>query len=484
MTDVLTRFGVTYAEVESLQTLTQGTGDSLSNDVVLTGEAQYLILEVTLEQYTKLLSAALNGANRYFPDEYISIIYPLIKAAKMDASLCAAIAECIADSDSGTYSALEEWLLDQLLNNQDVTSLINGSGGTLEEVSSLNTAVLGADCDPDYLFGFTKQLTQMMDTVVTDVYQKLEEKTNFLEALPIISQEVNAFAYFVEWIEFLLNSVRDAYLGNYDLTYENEIACGLFCLALENEDCSLTWQEVTDFFAERIDATSVLETLADLLVFLVAGSWSGTQFCDLSLLAFASVMRFGAEWTGIDLSALQRIVAAFWNDPDGDWSTLCDCGWTFTEDFVSSTGVFSWTVYPAGWTPTTRGTLGTVEDLIDTQNVYTPLDRRFEGVSIEVSLATPVNIKGLMLDYNAGIDGNANSKIQLYNGVTSVYLYEWQLSNTGGTPVTVDIDTDVTADKIVIALVSGFKVGSNPGSSLNLPFVTIQGLGTKPPEFS
>lgn len=333
MAEVTTRFGVTYADVPLLQTLTDGEGDSLENDVVLSDTEQHLVLSVTLEQYTKLLSAALNGANRHWPDNYIEVIYPLIKAGKVSGSICTAIAECIADSESGTYSALEDWLLDQLQNNTDVTNIINGAGGDQSTPIAANSAELGADCDLDILYGFTSQLTGMMNTVVTDFYQKLEEKSNFVEVVGIVSAQVPVVSQYVSYVEFILDSVRDAYLSNYDLAYEQEVACGLFCLAQDNANCSLTWEEVTDYFAGRISATSALETLSDLLVFIVAGSWSGTEFCDLSLLVFAFIMRIGAVWSGIDLHVLQAIVAKFWNDPDSDWVTVCDCGYVTVYDW-------------------------------------------------------------------------------------------------------------------------------------------------------
>ena len=456
MVNVQTRFGVTYAEVPSLQTLTDGDGDSLANDLVLSDEEQHLVLTVTLEQYTNILSAALNGANRFWPDSYIQVIYPLIKAGKVSNELCAAIAACIADTESGTYAELQDWLIDQLTNNEDVTNLINGSGGNQSTPVAGNSNKLGANCDLDILFGFTKQLTQMMNSVIEDFYQKLEEKTNFLEALPIISQEVNAFAYFVEWVEFLLNSIRDAYFSNYDLTYENEIACDLFCLAQENPDCSLTWYEVTEYFATRIGATSALDTLSDLLVFMLAGSWSGTQFCDLSMMAFAMIMRIGAAWSGIDLSALQLIVNSFFNDPDSDWMTLCDCGYVFYYEYdqayqngfdpiqgqwATSTALYSTSSSPYGIT--IEQTYGSSFDGLQKVELYTKksgenpvvtLDITHSGGTVQIN-KTVLNNAWVTWDLPSTLDGVSYIKFHTTTHIGLSCAYDHiRLSGIGDNP--------------------------------------------------
>lgn len=453
-----TRFGVTYQNVPVPQVLTQGDGDSLANDLVLANTEQKLVLTVTLQQYTDLLSAALDGANRHFPDSYISVVYPLIKAAKMDADLCAAIAACIEDAESGTYDALHDWLLDQIQNDTDIQNVLDGSGGNQSTPIAANSEKLGAECDLDILFGFTKQLTQMMNSCIQDFYQKLEEKSNFLEALPIITQEVSAIAYFVEWVEFILNSVRDAYFGNYDLSYENEIACDLFCLAKDNPDCSLTWTEVTDYFADRIGATSALSTLSDLLVFLIAGSWSGTQFCDISMMVFAMIMRIGAMWSGIDLNVLQLIVSSFFNDPDSDWTVLCGCGYEFEYEYNQA--------FQNGF-DVVLGTWATQNALYSTSSAP-------YGVEIEN-------------DYGTDFDGLETVEIRtLWSGTGSPDV-ELEVTYDGG--VETQNKSVVAGNWVVFDLAAirdgvskiVFSTGTAPGISVAYDKIRLAGEGDNPP---
>lgn len=92
--DILARFGSTWAEIASPQQITvDTTGDTPSNDLQLVDTEQQLVLSVTAQQYSDLLSAALNGANRHFPENYLNVIYPLIKAGKMD--VCEVVNSCV-----------------------------------------------------------------------------------------------------------------------------------------------------------------------------------------------------------------------------------------------------------------------------------------------------------------------------------------------------------------------------------------------------
>jgi hypothetical protein len=482
--DVYTRFGVDYRNVPTPQTLTDGEGDSLANDIELQDTAQVLPLSVTAEQYTKLLSAALNGANRYFPEDYIEVIYPLIKAAKVSDTFCEAIAECIENPESGTYSALNDWLLNQLLNNSEVRNQINGIGSSgTDPVPGTSTALI-EDCDPDNLFGFCRQVVQVMNRLVLDAFEVLEVITNTAEFALAVAELIPPATVVVSYVNYLQNTLVENYLANYDVAYENEVACGLFCLARANEGCTLNWFQITDYFADRLSTSVEGITIDDCLSYIVTGAWSGDQYCDASMLSLAFILQLGGDWTGISFANIQLIVQSFLNDPDEDWLTLCPCGWSFQENFVSSTGVFDWTEYGAGWTPSTRGDLGTEEDLIDTQNVYTPLDRRFEGIAITCEIASTANFTRCRFEYEAGIDGVANSSVKMYNGAVEVYDYTFEAQDTDGTPEMVDLEMNVTADRVVISLVSGFKVGSNPASSCNLPYVLFQGGGTIPPEFT
>jgi hypothetical protein len=138
---------------------------------------------------------------------------------------------------------------------------------------------------------------------------------------------------------------------------------------------------VTQYFADRLSATGALATLSDLLTFIATGSWFGTQFCDLSMLVFAEIMRIGAQWSGLDLPLFQKLIETMFNDPDSDWSILCDeCFWQLDQLLGSNYSETYWVatcgvVYPAAidvedCSPSQRGvivniTLPTISEIKD-----------------------------------------------------------------------------------------------------------------------
>lgn len=386
-------------------------------------------------------------------------------------------------------SSLEAWIIAQIGSNPDVIQVVQ-QPEVADIVSPIVTEIMIAECDPDLLFGFLKQLIQFINRCVEDFYERWEAELNAIEWTAIVSEKVPSLVFIAEYVNFLQESVVEAYYANYDATLEEEYICDLFCKIIGTENCTMTWMDLYEYFMNRIGAGLAQKDLLDLLQFILAGSWSGSEFCDLSFASFCGVMHNLQAWAGIDLQAIKRLWASWSNDADSDWSTLCtSCGWTFIETFddpiANPFGVFSLHDFGAGWVPTTAGAVGTADDLIDTTHEYVSLEHVRERCSFEVTLATPVNITRVKVVYEAVTQGNPLSRIHLYNGVTEVDTDEWILSDTEGTPTIRDFETDVTVDKIWIDLVCGLDdEGGTPGGSLNCPSVTIQGTGTIPPEFT
>lgn len=340
MSDALTRFRVTYADVVLPQPLTQGDGDSLSNDLELSDTEQYLVLSVTLSQYTKLLSAALNGANRYYPDEYIEVIYPLIKAAKVDSQFCAKIAECIENQESATYEALHDWLINQLTSDTDVQNAIAGTGVTGTTPIAAAAENLSPGCDLDLLFGFTLQLTQLFNNLIEQLFQTIEAATNLAEAAMIVTQQIPVVGQVAAFFNFLLDLLAENYALSYDVEYEYKVACGLFCLAQEDEEnCDLTWEQITEFFANRLARGIADFSIHDMLSILATGTYSGDEYCDVAMLVLTFLLRMGADWAGVSLASIKTTIAIYHNDSNSDWETACtECGWYHHFDFRLNDG--------------------------------------------------------------------------------------------------------------------------------------------------
>jgi len=44
-------------------------------------------------------------------------------------------------------------------------------------------------------------------------------------------------------------------------------------------------------------------------------------------------MHYGGEWFGLTITGIQKFWNSWFNDPNSDWQTLCDCGYDYDYDF-------------------------------------------------------------------------------------------------------------------------------------------------------
>lgn len=308
-------------------------GDSINNERTLSDEKEPVILWLTQSEYDQIFDSVQSGADLLYPDNAQEITWLVWKGGKVSGDACQFIIDCLENPESGVADGFHDWLIDQLMNDKEVRSVTEGFGGDQTTPMDTYYDYMAEECDLDILFGFCRQLVQMMNTCVSDFYEILEAKTNLTEAVNLVASDVNPITISVAYIEFMQNSIVEAYKSNYTLELENQYACDLFCLALQNENCTLSWQDVTEYFADQLATSTENQSLLDILVFLLAGSWSGSDWCDLSMLVFAFIMKIGAAWTGTTLPIIQVIVQSFFNDPDSDWQTLCACKWEETYDW-------------------------------------------------------------------------------------------------------------------------------------------------------
>jgi len=258
-----------------------------------------------------------------------NLAYKLMGECMVD---CADVWACLGITGDIPES-LSDWLIDQVTNNGDVIESVSNPSITVP--SPVSTDVMFEGCDLDSVFGFVLQLVQWCNTAVTNGYEKLELITNQIEFAMVAAQEIPYVTEVASFVDYMQEQITEAYLAAYDETYENEVACALFCIAIdpENTTCSLTWEQCYEYFLDRFGAGLANKNIIDLLNFIGGGGWAGTEFCDASIALFCGIMHFGGEWFGLTLQGIQKFWSSWFNDPNSDWETLCECGWTHTFDF-------------------------------------------------------------------------------------------------------------------------------------------------------
>jgi len=249
---VRTRLPVTWNDLPLDQTLVNGDGDTIFNDLVLGLGTNNLVLTLTGQQYTNLLSAALNGAYRKFPENYLEVIYPLIKAAKVD--FCTQVDGCISDN-AVTQQTIINMLLETGGNDPNSINPTTTLGGSrLPDASTSTIYPDPNNCDKDKLWAGIREMVDRVDQNGRDILEdlavindKIEQMGELIDLVPILGDTIKDIGdLFTETVPDLLN----AYNGASSPTFLDNVACDLFDMVCS--ECRYpTYEEVYDYFASH-----------------------------------------------------------------------------------------------------------------------------------------------------------------------------------------------------------------------------------------
>lgn len=317
----------------NIQSLVDGDGDSLSNDIVLSTEDNNLVLTLKVDEYTKLLSSALYGAMLTYPSEYIAVIYPLIKAGKLE--FCEQVLSCIENN-----TAIQETI------NQIANSGVTVGIDATENSTIASTALSGGQsvsCNNDNLFGMINGIVDLTNNLALDLLESLQASANasarfgdLVEAVPVIGEL--PFDDIAQFLEKFLDDMTDNYEANYTVALRNEYRCELFCLALDN-NCELDFHDIAVYFANKLGTDLTTLDVQDIIDWLTQGLFSGTEIVHMWSGFMWALINTGVTILGIDSRKIVRIVASMWNDPDSDWNLLCPCAeplYTYVFDYTAS----------------------------------------------------------------------------------------------------------------------------------------------------
>jgi hypothetical protein len=354
-----------------------------------------------------IVAQHIGSTHRYYSDEGSQISLDTVQNWR-DVILDKLMGECSVDCSEVLaclrgYSGDDwDWLIAAISGDSGVREVINYPGSVDTPIAGASSS-LYTDCDKDNLFGFCLQLVQLLNRLTENAFEVFEVCTNYLEALAALSDSIPLLTEVTDLAVWMQANALENYVANYDVALENEYACELFCRAYIN-DCQLSWSDVRQYFQQKLTEGLSEVDLLDWAQYVITGSWTGDDFCHLFISLAALVFELGGDWIGVRLEDVQRIVESYFNDPNTDWTTLCDCvaGWYAEFDFTQSQCAFDITYgyYEAGvgW----HTTLNTAAEP-DDQRIALELDLDSETTDI-------VKQRGTIAAYTPGLwDGGDGS---------------------------------------------------------------------------
>jgi len=376
-----------------------------------------LVLYLSQEEFTKLYSAVLTGADLTYPNQSHDIEYLYLQMVALEmAQLCAALADCITNS-SVTQIALNIFLQ----NNGYGTGGGNPTGPLPVEVTGQNLLPPGYVCGDDEAFGMAGAVVDGINEAVTEVLQAIEILTNPLEIAAEMADNMPGVSVLTTGAD-VANWIQDTAKEAYDLAWStsirDELACLVWC-AFKN-GCELSFDTLWDVYLLAAEETPPAPTdLESWLIWMVALPYGDalqtvSAISMLGLLAMRYGGKFGQFVLGI--RSLETIIQLSESASDSNWSIVCTdpCGpdWCITHD---------WTIDAQGWTVVTTPQAAGV--LIGTgwqhTDIITPSDERRRSVRIEKAFTSALVTKiDLLLDHTQG----------LFHDNTGAFIYVTELS--------------------------------------------------------
>ena len=282
-----------------------------------------LTWEVSQEEWTKVMTSVMYGADLAYPDCAINAMSIFIRTVSAIVDLCTEIADCI-DTSAAVQTAISDYIAQQ-----------GGSAGagTPDTVSpdanDNNLLPAGYTCDNDHLFGMSMEIVGMVHENTLELLQQIQASSgqwldlvnSLLDNIPIV-ELVGISTEVVSWAS--ASFVQD-YESAWNTTTQQDIACELFCRI--KDDCNLSWDDV---WATYLDVSLLtppaLDTFAgwwDVIEAAVFGS-DKARVAGVGMLGLAA-MRFGgsfAQWVA-GIRTLQQTIALAADATDPDWNILC-----------------------------------------------------------------------------------------------------------------------------------------------------------------
>lgn len=334
--------------------------------IFFTEEAKKVVFEFTSDEFLKVLSALINGALTTYGDQWLQVVWYFLRSVEYPVSICELIIDCI-QNDEDVQAVLRAFVVNDEAIQDSVERI--AERGIPITTTEAETVIVGT-VDYAALFGAITYLVDTMHNANLDLYQAFEAASNkrdlgeiVFEAIPVL--ETLPLDEVSEYISELETAIAENYEGQWTTTpitgLRDQIRCGLFCLALDNDN-SLSWELIAGYFWGEVGFTfgDYVDTMQDFVTFLLSGTWTGDEIVFISFANIASALSAAQKFGGMTFPGLTTIMRLGLNDPDEDYDILCtDCVepppetcWDFTageQGFIAyNNGFVDYASYSSG----------------------------------------------------------------------------------------------------------------------------------------
>jgi len=284
---------------------------------------------MSLNEYTALLSAVDVGAAIAWTDDALLVYYILVRCFSGGSmQFCQKVIDCLLNDDD-----VKQAIADDILADGPIREAVNE---VARNGSSLTTSTTGtqifSDCDKDVLFAGITSIVDTMNQNNKDFLEVMalaatqkERIANAISAIPVIG--LLPIDEIVNYVAKMQAEILVNYDAEYTLDVRDEYRCGLFCIAIGKDDCSINYDDIFGYIQTRLGAAlDPLNLLASLAEYTILGTWSGTSVVDIMMLNQIGIWKIAGKWLKSVIRTLETVAALGADTPDPDWNILCtDC---------------------------------------------------------------------------------------------------------------------------------------------------------------
>jgi len=314
------RYPLTYSAITQGETPDEGALSPFSWITDDPDERVDIILNVSLNEYVALASSVNVGRDIAYNEDSLKVWYIWLRAYQM-LDMCARVLSCMMnDADIQAY-------LTGLIGSQTG----NTPGYGLSQAQMAQNLSNTTDCDLDELWGSCLYTVQILDRLNKDFLEQVEALTNNQEmleyivgAIPIL--ETLPIDEFIGIADKVREFVAEFYAAGYDVDFEQEMACDIFCLARQNS-CVLNMDVLVGYFVGRASTVEGFEDAWQTALTIVSAmsNWqemTGEKVVLVMMAANVGFLSFLNSAFGMDFGEFS--LKARSGIPDDDWETICD----------------------------------------------------------------------------------------------------------------------------------------------------------------
>lgn len=294
---------------------------------------------LSLNEYNVLSNTIDVGRDIAYGTSSIAVLSLWLRNMRCNVSICDMVAHCFANDPEFRESVIQSLMSDPSVVSQIVQGLaasdefntyINEkvSGLTIEAVTG---ALFKEDCDNSVVAGRVIQIVDVMDQNNIDFFEIVEVGTNdeervaaMLGAIPVLG--MSPVDEVLDMAQNLLSDIWENYAAAVTLGWKNEVAEDLYCLAKQNEDCALTYQELFDYFQQRAGSNLTVSSIVqNVFSYIVNGDFSTDDLIASGMYAIQlAFILAGQSFNGLNLPTLGALTRD--SIPSSAWEDWDECG--------------------------------------------------------------------------------------------------------------------------------------------------------------